>query len=109
MCQRAFAYKQWIERWKRGEESGIRGDYPTSNHIKRYLREKYGNKCSRCGWHKVNPFTKEVPLEVEHIDGDYTNNSEENLDLVCPNCHSLTATYKGANKGHGRKNRNKYR
>lgn len=40
---------------------------------------------------------------MEHIVGDYTNNSEENLILLCPNCHSLTATYKGANKGHGRK------
>ena len=49
-----------------------------------------------------------MPLEVEHIDGNYLNNSEENLDLICPNCHSLTATYKGANKGKGRKERNKY-
>ena len=33
---------------------------------------------------------------------------EDNLDLICPNCHSLTATYKGANKGNGRKDREKY-
>ena len=72
------------------------------------MREKYGNKCSRCGWNEVNPYTGLVPLEIEHIDGNYLNNSEDNLDLICPNCHSLTATYKGANKGNGRKDRKKY-
>lgn len=48
------------------------------------------------------------PLEVEHIDGNFENNSEENLTLLCPNCYSLTPTYKGANKGNGRKERKKY-
>ena len=33
----------------------------------------------------------------------------ENLILLCPNCHSLTATYKGANLNKGRKARSKYR
>ena len=28
---------------------------------------------------------------------------------LCPNCHSLTATYKGANLNKGRKARSKYR
>ena len=42
------------------------------------------------------------------LDGNYLNNSEDNLDLICPNCHSLTPTYKGANLGNGRKERNKY-
>lgn len=46
-------------------------------------------------------YTGTLPLEVEHIDGDATNNSEENLTLLCPNCHSLTRTYRGANKGNG--------
>ena len=41
------------------------------------------------------------------VDGNYTNNKEENLTLLCPNCHSLTKTYKGANKGNGRHNRMK--
>jgi predicted HNH restriction endonuclease len=47
-------------------------------------------------------------LEIEHIDGNFENNAEENLELLCPNCHSLTSTYKGANKGSGRKERKKY-
>ncbi len=70
---------------------------------KHYLIEKYGNKCEKCGWAKVNPVTGKVPIELEHIDGDHTNNNLRNLDLLCPNCHSLTPTYKALNKGNGRK------
>ena len=33
---------------------------------------------------------------------------KKNLELLCPNCHSLTATYKAANMGSGRKDRKKY-
>ena len=107
-CQIDYQYKQWVTRWKNGEVSGLKGKYEISDYLKRYLREKYHNKCSRCGWCEVNPYTGHVPLEVEHIDGDYLNNKEENLDLICPNCHSLTSTYKGANRGKGRKFRAKY-
>lgn len=60
------------------------------------------------GWGEKNPFTGNIPLEIEHLDGDYTNNKEENLAVLCPNCHSLTSTYKGTNKGNGRKERSKY-
>ena len=45
-----------------------------------------------------------IPLEIEHIDGNALNNKEENLILLCPNCHSLTKTYRGANRGNGKRN-----
>jgi 5-methylcytosine-specific restriction endonuclease McrA len=41
-------------------------------------------------------------MELEHIDGNSENNSLDNLSIICPNCHSQTPTYKGANKGKGR-------
>ena len=103
-----YQYKQYIERWKQGLETGLKGKYQLSGHIHRYMREKFNNKCSRCGWCKVNPITNKVPLEIEHIDGNYLNNSEDNLDLICPNCHSLTPTYRALNIGNGRKDRHKY-
>ena len=84
------------------------GKYQISGHIVHYLKDKYNNKCARCGWHEINPITGKSPLEVEHIDGNYMNNKEENLILLCPNCHSLTPTYKGLNIGKGRKERKKY-
>ena len=77
-------------------------------HIKTYLFKKYNSKCANCGWGEVNKYTGNIPLEVEHIDGNYKNNKEENLILLCPNCHSLTSRYKGANLNKGRKSRNKY-
>lgn len=107
ICQSEYEYKQYIKLWKDGINDGCSAPYGVSRHIRRYLLEKYNNSCQCCGWNKENPFTHKVPLEVHHIDGNYKNNSEENLQLLCPNCHSLTETYKAANK-HGRKERKKY-
>lgn len=53
--------------------------------------------CSECGWMRTNPYTGRIPTELDHIDGDPTNNLPENLRILCPNCHSLTATHRGAN------------
>ena len=36
------------------------------------------------------------------IDGDNKNNKKENLKLLCPNCHSLTPTWRGRNKNSGK-------
>lgn len=101
-------YNNFIENWKQGLVNGMRGEYSVSQHIIRFLRCKYNNKCAKCGWCEINIHTNKVPLEVEHIDGNYKNNCENNLILLCPNCHSLTSTYKGANRGNGRKKRKKY-
>ena len=60
------------------------------------------NKCCQCGWGKINKTTGRIPLEIDHIDGNFKNNNLINLRLLCPNCHSLTATFKNSNKGHGR-------
>jgi 5-methylcytosine-specific restriction endonuclease McrA len=40
---------------------------------------------------------------VNHIDGNPSNSAEENLELICQNCHSLTLSYKNRNKGNGRR------
>ncbi len=107
-CQKEYEYKTYINDWKLGRNNGMRGKYQLSMHIRRYIFEKYDNKCAVCGWSKVNPYTKMIPLEIEHKDGNFENNSEDNLILLCPNCHSLTSTYKGANVNCGRKERKKY-
>ena len=102
-CQHDYEYKQWIEGWKQGTNNAIKGNWgQLSNHLRRYIFEKFGNKCCKCGWGETNLYTGTIPLEIDHIDGNYENNSEENLQLLCPNCHSLTETYRGANRGKGR-------
>ena len=95
-------YDDYIEKWKQGLVNGMRGKNLISRHIRKYLFKKYDDKCSKCNWSMVNPYTGLIPLEVEHIDGNYQNNTEENLVLLCPNCHSLTSTYKNLNRGNGR-------
>ena len=55
-------------------------------------------QCALCGTGPVwlgDP----LPLEVDHVDGDWRNNRLENLRFLCPNCHSTTDTYRGRGKG----------
>ncbi|MCA9355872.1 HNH endonuclease [Candidatus Kaiserbacteria bacterium] len=105
MCQQKYQHRQFIKDWKEGKVSGIRNIGVVSKHIKKYLREKYDNKCCLCGWSKVNPKSGLIPLVADHVDGDYKNNKENNLRLICPNCDSLSPTYAALNKGRGRKER----
>lgn len=70
--------------------------------LARCLRRHFGERCSRCGWSERHPKTGNVPVEVEHVDGDWQNNRLTNLTLLCPNCHALTPTFRGLNRGHGR-------
>ena len=106
-CHKDFQHKEYIERWKNGEENGIKGEYGLSKHIRKYIFEKNECKCEKCGWGEKNEFTGTIPLEIHHIDSNYANNSEENLQLLCPNCHSLTETHKSHNKK-GRVGRKRY-
>ena len=96
-CQKQYEYKQYIQDWKNGKKTGVVGT-GISKTIRRYLLEKNNFCCEKCGWGQINPFSGKSPLEIHHKDGDYTNNKEENLEVLCPNCHSLTDTYKNMNK-----------
>jgi hypothetical protein len=104
-CQIEYQYQSYIKSWKAGEKKGLQGLGIVSGHIKRYLRRKFKNRCCLCGWAKVNLKTGQVPLVADHIDGDWRNNIESNLRLLCPNCDALTSTYAGLNRGNGRNNR----
>lgn len=61
---------------------------------------KYGKleyKCSICGINKW--LNQDIPLELDHIDGNKYNNDISNLRILCPNCHALTPTYRARNIG----------
>ena len=103
-CQKEHEYEQNIQKWKDGVDDGWTGKQASLKpYIKRYLLEKHNYKCEKCGWGEKNPKTNEVPLQVHHIDGDCKNNKEENLQLLCPNCHSLTETFGRLNENSSRK------
>jgi hypothetical protein len=102
-CRADHQNQQVIESWEKGVHDGLNGNttdiHPT---VRKYIWEKYDSKCGRCGWNIINPFTHKPPLQIEHIDGNWANNKEENLILLCPNCHALTETYANPKKGNGR-------
>lgn len=82
-------------------ESGAYSTYSCNQFIRRYLIRRLGERCSRCGWAQRHTKTGRIPIEVEHIDGNYENNHPDNLTLLCPNCHSLTDTFRALNRGRG--------
>jgi endogenous inhibitor of DNA gyrase (YacG/DUF329 family) len=105
-CQSDGRYRIFVEDWLSGKRKVITKNI--SGHIKRYLLEKNGEKCSLCGWHEKHPSTGRVPLEVDHLDGNADNNYVENVRILCPNCHALTPLFRNLNKGNGRAWRKQY-
>lgn len=67
---------------------------------RRYLLRTRENRCVVCGLDKW--MGKPIPLDIDHIDGNPDHNTEENLRLICPNCHAQTETYKGRGTKMGR-------
>lgn len=104
-CQQKYQRDRIIEDWKNGKNSGLQTIGIVSVPVKRYLREKFEDKCCLCGWSKINLKTGKVPLVADHIDGNWRNNTESNLRLICPNCDALLPTFSALNKGKGRNNR----
>ena len=74
-------------------------DYLNRHSLKRRLlaTNLLSYACAECGisaWRD-----RPLPLDLDHVSGDVTDNRIENLRLLCPNCHSQTATYRGRNIG----------
>ena len=67
--------------------------YKLKNRLfKECLKEKRCENCGRTTW-----LGHEIPLEIHHKNGDSRDNRLENLEILCPNCHALTDSYRGKN------------
>ena len=92
-----YALKRDTEREKK-KETLLCLDYDlVPSYLKRekVFIEQQG-KCNRCGLHEW--LGQKITLELEHKDGNHYNNDRQNIEFLCPNCHSLTHTWRGRNK-----------
>ena len=63
--------------------------------VKKRLFYEQEGKCNKCGLSEW--LGKPISLELEHKDGNHYNNNRKNVELLCPNCHAQTDTYRGKN------------
>ena len=98
LCQSQVINKLNFEKYL---ESFQKGNLKYRSHIKKVLLHLKGHECSCCGLKQwlANP----IPLWVDHIDGNVTNNLPDNLRLICLNCDALGNTFGGKNRGKGRR------
>ncbi len=81
------------------QELLVKGSSPTSSSLRlRLLSEGVKEaRCEGCGMESWQGHP--IPLELDHINGDRYDNRLENLRVLCPNCHALTANYRARNIG----------
>jgi len=84
--------------YKRPIEDYLTNKFPIGSYkLKKRLLDEglLAPVCSNC---KLEKWLDDlIPLELDHIDGNSSNNILSNLRLLCPNCHALTPTYRGKN------------
>lgn len=77
----------------------VAGRWTGSQKLKqRLIREGLlPQECQLCGWAQKS-LDGRIPVELDHINGDNSDNRLENLRILCPNCHSLQPTHRGSNQ-----------
>ena len=71
------------------KEYGVSSDKLRIKLIDEGIKE---GKCEKCG---VSEWMQEpISLELHHIDDNHYNNNFDNLQILCPNCHSQTKSYR---------------
>lgn len=66
--------------------------YSTKGGRRNHLIVKRGERCQICNLEKWQD--KKLSFEIHHIDGNRFNNEDDNLQILCPNCHSQTPNFR---------------
>lgn len=85
--------------WNKDKQLKKWSDYTRVVNLKPHLINLRGVVCECCS--NTEWLGQPITLELHHLDGDRTNNSVDNLQLLCPNCHSFTDSWRKpkSNKG----------
>ena len=97
-CSSNFKKEQTVLKWIKGEYK-INESNKIPMSIREFLLKKNNYKCELCDFEGYNVKTNNTILQIHHIDGNSNNNSQENLQILCPNCHAMTENYMALNKG----------
>lgn len=99
-------HELFMQAWLAGDLSKVsQSDGSMTSAVPYNLLKYRGAKCEVCGWNEIHPVTGRVPVQIDHVDGDVTNNSFSNLMILCPNHHALTPTYGYLNSNSSRARR----
>lgn len=104
-CKRYFCSKicRDIYKFNKIKQQFENGQLKYRKSIRPFLLERDGYKCVIC--QQKEWMNKLIPLQVDHIDGNASNNKPENLRMICHNCDAQLPTFAGRNWGKGRKSR----
>lgn len=104
-CYQEVEYKKYVQQWLDHEITGVykskkygKDRYNPTKPVMKYIHDTY-IECQQCGWNNTHPKTGKVLLQIHHKDGNRENGYLENLEILCPNCHSMTDNYMNYGKG----------
>ena len=84
--------------WNKDQQLKDWSKYVKSGRLRIQLIKHRGNVCENC---LLDTWCNQlIPIELHHIDGNRLNNELSNLQLLCPNCHSLTPNWRGRANNH---------
>ena len=102
-CHAIDRRRDYIEKWYLGSVSGTT---KAKGLIVQFLRDHIIRnalyKCSMCPFDLFHPITGRPIVQIDHIDGDSSNNSPSNIRVLCPNCHAMTPNFGSLNTKPGR-------